>query len=151
MYILRPVKMTITMLKIAIVGCGKIADAHAAQIQRISDCEIVAVCDREELMARQLFDRFPIGKYFSNLEQMLADTKPDVVHITTPPQSHFELGRICLERGCHVYVEKPFTLNSPDAVARVELAEKMGLKLTAGHDAQFTQAARRLRKTARSD
>ena len=43
------------MLKVAIVGCGKIADAHASQIQRILEgCEIVGVCDREPLMARQL-------------------------------------------------------------------------------------------------
>jgi len=49
--ILRPAERNF-MLKIAIVGCGKIADAHAAQIQRIPGCEIVGVCDREPLMAR---------------------------------------------------------------------------------------------------
>ena len=37
----------VQMLKVAIVGCGKIADAHASQIQRIKGCEIVGVCDRE--------------------------------------------------------------------------------------------------------
>ena len=42
------------VLKVAIVGCGKIADAHASQIQYLKDCEIVGVCDREPLMARQL-------------------------------------------------------------------------------------------------
>ena len=47
------------MLKVAIVGCGKIADSHAQQIQRIQACEIVAVCDREPLMAKQLYERFP--------------------------------------------------------------------------------------------
>ena len=48
------------MLKVAIVGCGKIADAHALALQRIRGCEIVGVCDREPLMARQLYERFPI-------------------------------------------------------------------------------------------
>ena len=48
------------MLKVAIVGCGKIVDSHASQIQRIKNCEIVGVCDREPLMAQQLFKRFPI-------------------------------------------------------------------------------------------
>src|SRR5436190_1781473 len=46
------------MLKVAIVGCGKIADAHASQIQRIEECEIVGVCDREPLMAKQLYEQF---------------------------------------------------------------------------------------------
>ena len=48
------------MLKVGIVGCGKIADAHASQIQRIAGCEIVGVCDTEPLMARQLYERFPV-------------------------------------------------------------------------------------------
>src|SRR5205085_6808094 len=100
------------MLKVALVGCGKIADAHASQIQRVKGCEIVAVCDTEPLMARQLYERFPIGRYFSDPEDMLTHEKPDVVHITTPPQSHFELARLCLERGSHVYVEKPFTVHA---------------------------------------
>ena len=52
------------MLKVAIVGCGKIADAHASQIQRIKGCEIVGVCDKEPLMARQLYERFPVKRYF---------------------------------------------------------------------------------------
>src|SRR5215813_8795053 len=98
------------MLKVAIVGCGKIADTHASQIQRIEDCKIVAACDTELLMARQLCDRFPISRYFSDLNSLLTEARPDVVHITTPPTSHFEVARKCLEAGCHVYVEKPFTV-----------------------------------------
>ena len=98
------------MLKVAIVGCGKIADAHASQIERIKGCEIVGVCDREPLMARQLYERFPVKRYFSDLGELLGEAKPDVVHITTPPKSHFDLAKLCLEWGCHVYVEKPFTL-----------------------------------------
>ncbi|TLY44355.1 MAG: Gfo/Idh/MocA family oxidoreductase, partial [Nitrospirae bacterium] len=79
------------MLKVAIVGCGKIADAHASQIQRIKGSEIVGVCDRDPLMAQQLYERFPVKRYFSDLPELLNDARPDVVHITTPPESHFDL------------------------------------------------------------
>jgi predicted dehydrogenase len=133
------------MLKVAIVGCGKIADAHAFQIQQIAGCEIVGVCDREPLMAQQLYDRFRIKQCFSDLTRLLAESRPDVVHITTPPQSHFEIARLCLESGCHVYVEKPFTLNEKDACRLIDLANQRNLKITAGHDDQFTHAARRMR------
>src|SRR5262245_53651337 len=102
------------MLKVAIVGCGKIADSHAAQIQRIAGCELVGVCDREVLMAKQLFERFPVRHYYTELAELLRESRPDVVHITTPPQSHFEIGRQCLQHGCHVYLEKPFTLNTDE-------------------------------------
>jgi predicted dehydrogenase len=137
------------MLKVAIVGCGKIADSHASQIQRIAGCEIVGVYDKEELMAKQLYDRFRVKRYFSSLNALLNEGQPDVVHITTPPQSHFEIGRQCLESGCHIYVEKPFTLNTTDAEKLIALANQAGRKLTAGHDEQFSEVARRMRKLIR--
>ena len=137
------------MLKVAIVGCGKIADAHASQIQRIKGCEIVGACDRELLMARQLYERFPIKQYFGNLTELLTDARPDVVHITTPAESHFDIARFCLEHGCHVYIEKPVTLNAEEAQGLVALANERGLRLTAGHDDQFGHVARRMRALVR--
>jgi predicted dehydrogenase len=138
------------LLKVAIVGCGRIADAHASQIQRIKGCAIVGVCDREPLMARQLCARFPVQRYFSDLGELLREARPDVVHITTPPGSHFAIGQRCLESGCHIYVEKPFTLDAEEAQLLVDLANKKGLKLTAGHDDQFSHVARRARDLVRS-
>src|SRR5271166_1136286 len=103
------------MLKVAIIGCGKIADDHASQIQRIKGCQIVAVCDTEPLMARQLYERFSVKRYFTDLTELLIEARPDVVHVTTPPHSHFEIAKLSLELGCHTYVEKPFTLCESDA------------------------------------
>lgn len=134
------------MLKVAIVGCGKIADAHASQIQRIPGCEIVGVCDREPLMAEQLYERFPVKGCFTDLSELMRRAQPDVVHITTPPESHFEIARFCLEHDRHVYVEKPFTLNAEEADQLVSLATEKKLKLTVGHNNQFSHVARRLRE-----
>lgn len=138
------------MLKVAIVGCGKIADAHASQIQRLRGCEIIGVCDREPLMARQLFERFPVKEWYSDVTKMLEHGRPDVVHIATPPESHFEVAKMCLERGCHVYVEKPFTCYEKEARALIEIAEREGLKLTVGHDDQFSHVSRRMRSLVQS-
>jgi predicted dehydrogenase len=134
------------MLKIAIVGCGKIADSHAAQIRRIPSAELIATCDREPLMARQLQERFKVPRMFTEVKDLLLETKPDVVHITTPPQSHFLLAKQCLEAGAHVYLEKPFTLYAEEAEAIFDLADRAKKKITAGHDDQFRHAARRMRK-----
>ena len=136
-------------LRVAIVGCGKIADAHAEQIRRCQGVELVAVCDREELMARQLADRFGAGRALDDLGRLLDEVSPDVVHITTPPQSHFSIARECLEGGCHVYVEKPFTLDAREADALLALAERRDRRVTVGHDAQFSHAARRARALVR--
>jgi len=133
------------MLKVSIIGCGKIADAHASQIQRIDGCEIVGVCDREPLMAEQLYERFPVKSWFTDVADLLEQARPDVVHITTPPESHFDIARFCLEHHCHVYVEKPITLDVAQAQALVDLANEKHLKLTVGHNYQFSHAARRMR------
>jgi predicted dehydrogenase len=137
------------MLKVAIVGCGKIADSHASQIQRIRGCEIVGVCDKEELMAKQLYDRFPVKQYFSDLRALLHESRPNVVHITTPPQNHFEIARQCIEEGCHLFIEKPFTIDTKEAEEIIALANRAGCKLTVGHDAQFSDVSRRMRELVR--
>ena len=138
------------MLKVAIVGCGKIADAHALALQRIDGCEIVGVCDREPLMAQQLYDRFAVKKCFTDLTELLSEAKPDVIHITTPPESHFNIAKLCLDRGSHVYVEKPFTIYEHEARKLIDLANEKGLKITAGHDDQFSHVARRMRSLVQS-
>ena len=80
------------MIRVGIVGCGKIADQHAFQIERIRNSKIVAACDRDLLMARQFADRNKIAVIYSDMDTMLSKGGIDVVHITTPPQSHFEIG-----------------------------------------------------------
>jgi predicted dehydrogenase len=134
------------MLRIAIVGCGKIADQHAEQIAQIPGCEIIGVCDREELMAKQLQERLNAPACFSEVQDLLRQASPDVVHITAPPQAHYSIGKACLEAGCHIYMEKPFTISYGEAEELIQLAERRNLKLTVGHDAQFTHAANEMRK-----
>ena len=139
------------MLRIAIIGCGKIADQHVLALRRVADCEVVAVCDREMLMAQQLAGRFGIAKTFSDAQEMLKAISPDIVHITTPPQGHFSLARQCLESGCHVYLEKPFTVTAHEAKDLIQLAEGKGLKITAGHNYQFTLEMLEMRKLVAQD
>jgi predicted dehydrogenase len=134
------------MMRVGIIGCGKIADQHAVQIHKIPKTQIVGVCDREELMAKQMHERFGITYYCSDVRELLRETHPDVVHITTPPQSHFELAKVCLESGCHIYVEKPFTVNTAEAGELLRIAIERKLKITVGHNAQFTDAAIRMRE-----
>jgi predicted dehydrogenase len=121
------------MLRVAIIGCGKIADQHVQAVARVPGAAVVGVCDQEGLMAEQLAERYRIEH-----SALLSAVKPDVVHITTPPRSHYSLAALCLEAGCHVYVEKPFAVDTDEAVRLIRSAESRGLKITAGHNLQFT-------------
>ena len=79
-------------LKVAIVGCGKIADGHIEEIQKMpAAARVVAVADLELLMAEQIATRYGIPAFYDDLDRLLEKERPDVVHITTPPPSHFRL------------------------------------------------------------
>jgi len=134
------------MLKVAIVGCGKIADQHVHAIRRIPDCKLVGVCDREPLMAKQLGERFGISACFGDVTEMVRAVAPDVVHITTPPQNHCMLAKECLNAGSHVYLEKPFTVTAEEAKSLIQLADHANLKVTAGHNLQFTLEMMEMRR-----
>jgi predicted dehydrogenase len=138
------------MLRVAIIGCGKIADQHVLAIQRVANAEVVAVCDREPLMARQLAERFALKHCFSEVGQMIAECPLDVVHITTPPQGHYPIARQSLEAGINVYLEKPFTVTAAEAEALIDLASRRNVKITAGHNVQFTPEMLEMRRLVAS-
>jgi predicted dehydrogenase len=97
-------------------------------------------------MAQQLADRFSVASYYADVAEMLDRDRPDVVHITTPAQTHFQLGKLCLEGGAHVYLEKPFTLTAGEAEEILDFARVKGLLMTVGHNLQFEPYAIRMRE-----
>jgi predicted dehydrogenase len=101
-------------------------------------------------MADQLAERFQVPNSFDDVDHLLKETSPHVVHITTPPQSHFELAGKCLAAGCHVYVEKPFSVNFAEAQSMIAFAEQKNLRLTAGHNVQFSPEMLRMREIVSS-
>src|SRR5512146_486825 len=108
-------------LKVAIVGCGKIADGHIEEIQKMKEtARVVAVCDLERLMAEQIAVRYGISAPYDDLDELLARERPDVVHVTTPPASHLALAKKAIDAGAHVYVEKPLTPSFADSKRLVE-------------------------------
>ena len=120
--------------RVALVGCGQIADAHLQQIKRIPRAEIVAVCDLEPLLARQAAERFHVPTQFTDLNQMLREASPDVLHITTPVHTHAPLACAALRAGVHVYVEKPFAVDLAEARQIVETAQDNDRLVCLGHD-----------------
>lgn len=137
-------------IKVAIIGCGRIADAHAGEIQRIPSARVVAVCDRELLMAEQLATRFSIPAYYDDTARMLEEERPEVVHIITPPEAHLKLAWQCLEAGCHIFVEKPVALDAADTQRLIAAARQFSRKLTVGYIYLFDAAAIRLKEIVRS-
>jgi predicted dehydrogenase len=134
-------------LRVAIVGCGKIADGHVEEIGKMPEsAQLIAVCDRELLMAEQLAARYGVPVFTDDFAGLLHRERPEVVHITTPPQSHADLARAAIEAGCHVYVEKPFALDAEQTRQILEQAERAGRKVTVGYSSFFDPPALALRE-----
>jgi predicted dehydrogenase len=136
-------------LRVALVGCGKVADQHVGEIHKLDNASVVAVCDRELLMAEQLAVRCGIANYYSDFDRMLEETKPDVVHVTTPPQSHVALATRALDFGCHVLVEKPLALDGASAQRFIDHVIRSGRKMTVGYTYYFDPVCRRMREMLR--
>jgi predicted dehydrogenase len=133
-------------LRIAVVGCGKIADAHVETIRRIPSVQLCAVCDLEPVMAEQLAVRYAIPRWYSDVAQLLETEKPDVLHITTPPQSHLSLTRLAMDAGCHVFLEKPVALRHCDSKAIVALAVESKKMLAVNYWPRFEAPALELKR-----
>jgi len=135
-------------MKVAIVGCGQIADAHIQEVRRVPGAEVRAVCDASPHMAEQAATRFEIAGVYTDLERMLVEVRPDVVHVTTPPASHLAIGRKVLESGAHAYIEKPFAVDAAQAEELVATATRAGRLACAGHNNAFDESMLRLKRAA---
>ena len=96
-------------MKAALIGAGQIARQHLTCLQQLPGVEIVGVCDLSPAAAECAAERHGARGWFTDYRAMLADARPDVVHITTPPSSHYRLALDSIEADAHVIVEKPIT------------------------------------------
>lgn len=119
-------------MKVCIVGAGQIAEAHIEEIQKINGCEVVALCDLRKTPAVALAEKYSINATYTSIDEMLADEKPDVVHITTPPGSHYFLAEKILNANSNVYIEKPVTITAQETENILSIAKAKQLKVCPG-------------------
>ncbi len=134
------------MLRIALLGAGKMAAQHAAAIRHCPHTTLVAVVDPVVPLAVLTATFGAKVRAFSSAEEMLAVMRPDVVHVVTPPSTHVELAKKCLEAGASVYVEKPFALTAVEAESVLQYAASRQLHACAAHQVLFQDAGRAYRE-----
>lgn len=133
-------------LRIAILGCGQIADAHLQELAKIRSAQVVATCDRHRDLAMQAAQRFNVPRFYDDLRAMLDEERPDIVHIATPAQTHAALAHQVITAGSHVYVEKPLALDEREVREVLATAQANGRIVCAGHDQLFDPAWLALRR-----
>ena len=118
-------------MRAALIGAGQIARQHLTCLQALPNVDIVAVCDLSSAAAECAAERHGAGAWFTNHQAMLRDVRPDIVHVTTPPTSHYALSLDALEAGAHVIVEKPITTTLAEVDALARKASEVGRALGA--------------------
>ncbi|HUL00449.1 MAG TPA: NAD-dependent epimerase/dehydratase family protein [Nitrospirota bacterium] len=121
-------------MKIGIVGCGLNSDYHINFARTYQGANIVGVVDRDREKAQECATRFNIKGVFSSIKDLVDKAGPEVVHILTPPRTHFAVAKEAMESGCHVLVEKPLGLNYEEAKELYDVAEREGVQLCTMHN-----------------
>lgn len=114
-------------LKFAIVGCGRIAERHAEQINRIA--VLHAVCDKIESRANSLGQKYGSTVYTDFSELLKSESELDVISVCTPNGLHAEHSIMAFRNGLHVLCEKPMSISVYDCGEMIKEAEKANKRL----------------------
>ena len=133
------------MVKVGIVGLGKMGLSHLAIFRAHPDVELVGVCDSTGYVL-DVLSKYTGVRTFKDLDAMLRDARPDAVVIATPSHLHAPMVRTALQAGVHVFCEKPFTLDDAEGAALTELARSKELVTQVGYHNHFVAAFGELKR-----
>lgn len=120
-------------MRVLVVGCGNMGSSHAKAYHQLDGFQICGIVSRgksKEVLNEKLGGGYPL---FDDYEKALAETRPDAVSISTYPDTHAPMAIRALDRGCHVFIEKPLADSVEDAERVVAAANKAGKKLVVGY------------------
>jgi predicted dehydrogenase len=128
----------------ALIGAGQIARQHLSCLEQLPGVEVVGICDLAPSVAEGAAERHRVPAWFTDYRAMLREVRPDVVHVTTPPTSHYRLALDCLEAGAHVIVEKPATPTFAELDALARRAKELGRALIEDYNYLFNRAPQQI-------
>jgi len=133
-------------LRVGVIGCGRIARPHLANLRSAPEALVVAVCDVRPEVAKQAAEPTSAA-VFTDPSAMLEAVEMDAVYVLTPTPTHAELGAAVLASGRHLMVEKPVAANLEDADRLVEAANRSGKVAAVGHQWRYLKGAERAQET----
>lgn len=129
----KSIKNKMTKLKVLVVGCGNMGTSHARAYHQLNGFEIVGLVSRSAAGRERLSKELGGYPMFSDFNNALAESKPDVVSINTYPDTHAAYVRASLLADAHVFVEKPLATSIKEAESLAKLAKERNKKLVIGY------------------
>ncbi len=131
------------ILKIGVIGTGHLGKLHVKMFKHIKDCELIGVYDTNFIQSKAAASEYNV-KEFEDINELFQAV--DAVSIAATTTSHYKLVKESLEKGKHVFVEKPITAAIPEAEELVKIAGEKKLNLQVGHIERFNPALVSLEK-----
>lgn len=125
------------MLKVGVLGAGHLGKIHLRLLNESEKYELVGFYDADAINGKKVSDEFGYA-YFDNINDLIDAV--EVVDIVTPTLSHFDCAKKAMEKGRHVFIEKPITNTFEEASELLELERKHNVKGQVGHVERFNPA-----------
>jgi predicted dehydrogenase len=132
------------VIRLAFIGCGAIARAHAKRLRKHRADVQVGFASREPARSEQFAQELG-GIAHGSYDEALASSEIDAVAIVTPPESHLDLALAALAAGKHVVLEKPPLLEAAQFARLGDAARAAGKQLFVAENYQYKPLLRRLR------
>lgn len=133
------------MLKVGIIGYGYWGPNVVRNFKAVEGVKVTNICDKAKVNVKVVCEDCPHTTLSNDPTATIKDPDIDIVAIVTPVSTHYELAKMALENGKHVFVEKPFTYTRGEAEELINLAEKKNLKIAVDHTFLFTGAVRKIK------
>ena len=135
------------MVRLGIIGTGYWGPNLVRNFAGLDNARIEAVCDLDQKRAESIRQRFcPEAKLLAAPEAVADSRDIDAVVISTPIQTHFDLGSKLLAAGKHVFIEKPLARSVKECEELIQIAERSARVLMVGHVFEFNSAVQRIKQ-----
>lgn len=135
-------------LRVCVIGIGFIGAAHIEALHRLPNVEVVALASRHDYQAKAVANGVPRG--YADYREMIEAERPDVVHICTPNDLHFEQAMFAMQHGCAVVLEKPLTLSVAQAEELTAYAREHNIVTGVNFNCRFYPMMVQLREMIRA-
>ena len=124
------------MTKVALIGAGKMGISHLSILGAHPDVELVGVSDTSK-MVLDVFKRYSSFPCYTDYSEMLEKARPDAVFVAVPTKFHAPMVKDILQKGMHVFAEKPLCLTAKEGIELVEIARRKSLINQVGYHNKF--------------
>ncbi len=142
--------MPVDTIRVAFIGCGVMAQRHAASYEKIGGAPIVGFCDVAEDRAQALAEKYA-AQSFGDVGEMLDAVGPDGVYIVVPPFAHGEAEFACIERKIPFFVEKPINLDLSQAEDIAHKVQQADLLTAVGYHNRYRTGVNKARQILQDD